>query len=117
MRNVLTDEPQSTKLTLLDADGYKIMRRNLGPVGGAAVKLDPDEAVLSGLHVSEGVETGMAARQLGLRPTWALGDARGIAALPVLAGVRSLTVLAEHDPASDRAVEACAAGTTKGVRF
>jgi hypothetical protein len=109
MRNILTDEPQSTKLTLLDADGCKIMRRNLGPVSGAAVKLDPDEAVLSGLHVSEGVETGMAARQLGLRPTWALGNDGAIATLPVLACVESLTLLAEHDFASARAVEACAA--------
>jgi hypothetical protein len=109
MRNILTDEPQSAKLTLLDGNACKIMRRNLGPVGGAAVKLDPDEAVLSGLHVSEGGETGMAARQLGLRPTWALGDARAIAALPVLGGVESLTLLAERDFASARAVEACAA--------
>jgi hypothetical protein len=109
MRNILTDAPQSAKLTLLDGNACKIMRRNLGPVGCAAVKLDPDEEVLSGLHASEGVETGMAARQLGLRPTWALGDARAISALPVLAGIQSLTLLAEHDLASARAVEACAA--------
>ena len=109
MRNILTDEPQSTKLTLLDADGCKIMRRNLGPVSGAAVKLDPDEAVLSGLHVSEGVETGMAARQLGLRPTWALGDAGSIERLPVIGGVQCLTILAERCDQNARAVEACAA--------
>lgn len=109
MRNILSGEPQSVKLTLLDADACKILRRNLGPVWGAAVKLDPDKSVLSGLHVSEGVETGMAARQLGLRPTWALGNDGAIATLPVLAGVQSLTLLAEHDLASARAVEVCAA--------
>jgi hypothetical protein len=80
-RDIRTDEPRAISRTYLDREGRKIGRKFLGPVGGAAVKLDPDDAVLKGLHVGEGVETCMAARQLGLRPTWALGSAGAIAAL------------------------------------
>ena len=45
----------------------------LGVVAGAAVKLD---AAGEALAIGEGVETAMAARQLGLRPVWAVGSAR-----------------------------------------
>jgi hypothetical protein len=51
----------------------------------------------------------MAARHFGLRPTWALGSAGAIASFPVLSGIECLTLLAEYDDASARAVEACAA--------
>lgn len=108
-RNVLTDAPQAVSRTYLDREGRKLDRKFLGPVAGAAIKLDADDAVLDGLHIGEGVETCLAARQLGLRPTWALGSAGAIAAFPVLNGIEALTLLAEQDDASARAVEACAA--------
>lgn len=108
-RCIETDEPQAIGRTFLDPQGRKLGRKFLGPVGGAAIKLDADEDVLSGLHIAEGVETALAARQLGLRPAWALGSAGAIAAFPVLAGVDALTLLAENDEASARAVTACAA--------
>ena len=47
-------------------------------------------------------------RSAGLRPCWAAGSAGAIAAFPVLGGVECLTLLAEHDDASRRAVETCA---------
>jgi hypothetical protein len=106
-RNILTGEPQAISRIFLDREGRKIKRRFLGPVALAAVMLDPFEEVLSGLHVSEGVETGMAARQLGLRPTWALGDACSIERLPLLGGVECLTILAERCAENARAVEVC----------
>ena len=108
-RNIQTDKPQAISRTFLDREGHKIERKFLGPVGGAAIKLDPDENVLEGLHIGEGVETCVAARQLGLRPTWALGSAGAVASFPVLSGIECLTLLAEHDEASALAVEACAA--------
>jgi hypothetical protein len=108
-RNLQTDEPQAVSRTFLDREGRKVERKFLGPVGAAAVKLDADDAVLGGLHVGEGVETCLSARQLGLRSAWALGSAGAIAAFPVLAGVECLTLLAENDEASRRATEACAA--------
>lgn len=108
-RNVETNRPQAVTRIYLDNDGKKVSRAFLGPVGGAAIKIDADDEVTSGLHIGEGVETCMAAHQLGLRPCWALGSAGAIAAFPVLRGVEALTILAEHDDASARAVDACAA--------
>ncbi|WP_395697975.1 toprim domain-containing protein [Methylocella sp.] len=82
----------------------------LGPVAGAAIKIDADEDVTMGLTVGEGAETCVAARQLGLRPVWALGSAGAIGAFPVLPGVEALTILEELDDAgaNGRAIEACA---------
>lgn len=107
-RNILTGEPQAVSRTFLDREGKKLGRKFLGPVWGAAVMLDAFDEVLGGLHAGEGVETCMAARQLGLRPCWALGSAPAVAAFPVLGGVECLTLLRESDQASERACEACA---------
>jgi hypothetical protein len=106
-RNIFTGEPQAVLRTFLDRDGRKIERKFLGPVALAAVMLDSFDSVLGGLHVCEGVETGIAAHLLGLRPVWALGDAGGIERLPVLGGVDTLTILAEHCPRNAIAVEEC----------
>ena len=103
-RNISTGEPQAVSRTYLDANACKTERKFLGPVGGAAIMLDPFDCVTHGLHIAEGIETAQSARQLGLRPTWALGSAGSIASLPVLGGVECLTLLAENDPASERAV-------------
>jgi putative DNA primase/helicase len=108
-RNIETNEPQAISRTFLDREARKIERKFLGPVGSAAIKLDADEDVLGGLHIGEGVETCMTARQVGLRPSWALGSARAIAAFPVLSGVDCLSLLREHDEANSRASGACAA--------
>ena len=53
-----------------------------------------------------GIETCLAARQLGYRPAWALGSAGAIADFPVLAGIEALTVFTENDAASTRAANA-----------
>jgi hypothetical protein len=108
-RSTQTGRPQALSRTFFDRDGKKLERRFLGPVWGAAVMLDAFDEVLGSLHVCEGVETGMAARQLGLRPCWALGSASAVAAFPILGGVQSLTLLQENDDASERACEASAA--------
>jgi putative DNA primase/helicase len=108
-RNVLTGEPQAISRTFLDREGKKLGRKFLGPALGTAVMLDPFDFVTTGLHVGEGVETCMAARQFNLRPVWALGSAAAVAAFPILGGVECLTLLKEADDASERAVEACAA--------
>ena len=107
-RNVLTGEPQAISRTFLDREGRKVERKFLGPVSGAAIMLDPFDFVTTGLHVGEGVETCMAARQFCLRPVWALGSAAAVAAFPILGGVECLTLLRENDDASACACEACA---------
>jgi hypothetical protein len=106
-RNIKTDAPQAISRTFLDRNGRKIERKFLGPVAGAAVKLDGDENVLGGLHIGEGVETCQTARQLDLRPTWALGSKGAIGAFPVVSSVEALTIFAEPD--AEREVETCAA--------
>ena len=80
----------------------------LGPYRGAAIKLDADDTVTIGLAIGEGLETCAAARQLGIRPVWALGSSGTVQTLSVLTGVESLTILAENDAASAKSVEACA---------
>ena len=79
-RNILTGEPQAISRIYLDQGARKIDRRFLDPVKGAAVMLDPFDAVIEGLHIGEGVETCMTARErrnfkptpfqsIGTRPT------------------------------------------------
>jgi putative DNA primase/helicase len=121
-RGIHDGQPQAISRTFLDAEGRKIERKFLGPVTGAAIMLDPFDDVLTGLHVGEGIETCMTARQFEhQRPCWVLGSSGGlkatgepyggIAAFPVLGGIECLTILAENDErgTSARAVEACAA--------
>jgi Toprim domain/CHC2 zinc finger len=109
MRSIVGDTITAIHRTRLTADGKKVDRRMLGVASGAAIKLDRDDTVTGGLHIAEGVETAMAARQLGLRPTWALGSTSFISSFPVLPGIECLTILAENDDASAKAVETCAA--------
>lgn len=110
LRSIHDDKITGVQRTRLTPDGRKVERRMLGIARAAAVKLDPDDAVALGLVIGEGVETCLAARQLGFAPAWALGSAGAIAAFPLLAGVEGLTLLAEDDRtgANARAVEACA---------
>ena len=83
----------------------KAERKMLGTVLGSAVKLDPAGDRLA---IGEGIETCMAARQLGLRPVWALGSAGGIENLAPVEGVEELTILGENDNGTNRnAAEEC----------
>ncbi len=109
LRDVRTDEPRGIHRTALTPDGKKVGRKMLGVAGGAAVKLDDDADVTTGLAIGEGVETCMAARRIGLRPVWALASVGGIASFPALAGIEALTILCEAGEASRRAAEQCAA--------
>jgi hypothetical protein len=106
-RSIADDTLQAIQRTALTEDGQKIGRLSLGPMAGAAIKIDADENVELGLTIGEGFETCLAARQIGFRPVWALGSAGAIGAFPVLAGVDALTILAETDNASAKAIQAC----------
>jgi putative DNA primase/helicase len=83
----------------------KTDRRMVGIVHRAAVKLD----ALGGdtLAISEGIETCMAARQLGFKPAWALGSVGAISFFPLIDGVMQLTILGEVGEASARAIKFC----------
>jgi hypothetical protein len=108
-RAIADDRLVAVHRTALTDDGRKIDRRMLGPVAGAAIKIDADIDVEQGLTICEGFETGLAGRELGFRPVWALGSAGAIAAFPVLSGIEALTILAETDDsgANAKAVRAC----------
>jgi putative DNA primase/helicase len=108
MRSIATDKITAIHRTRLSSEGVKLDRRMLGVAAGAAIKLDPDDVVTSGLAIGEGIETCASARRFGIRPAWALGSTSFISSFPVLAGVECLTILAENDAASARAVDACA---------
>jgi putative DNA primase/helicase len=79
----------------------------LGPIGGGAIKLDPDENVTQGLCVGEGAESCLAGLKYDLRPVWSLISASGIAKFPVLPGIECLTIFRENDEANARAVAEC----------
>ena len=106
-RDIATNEPRAITRIFLDAEGHKIERKFLGPVGDCAIKIDDDENVTMGLIVGEGLETCVAARQLGYAPVWALGSAGAIGKFPVLNGVEGLTILAEEGVTSRKEVQAC----------
>jgi putative DNA primase/helicase len=82
----------------------KTERRMLGIVHRAAIMFD---SIGPKLAIGEGVETVMAARQLGIRPTWALGNVGAISFFPVLDGVNCLRILGETGEASAGAIRFC----------
>src|SRR5262249_10038803 len=83
----------------------KTQRRMLGVVERAAVKLGQIEA--GSLEIGEGVETCLAARQLGRRPVWAVGSVGAISFFPILSKVERLCLLAEAGQASADAIRIC----------
>jgi putative DNA primase/helicase len=70
------------------------------------VRLWPDEEVTLGLCVAEGIETALTAAA-GFGLAWACLDAGNLAALPVLPGIESLTIIADHDQAGIKAADEC----------
>jgi Toprim domain len=83
----------------------KADRRMLGVVHRTAVKLDAIEG--DTLVIGEGIETGLAARELGYRPVWALGSVGAIGFFPVLKGIKRLLILGEAGKASAEAIQFC----------
>lgn len=96
-RDIHTNTPKAIHRTALTRNGEKIDRKVLGPKGGCAIKLTPDEDVHDGLTIGEGLETTLAAMQLNFMPAWALGDAGSLAKFPILSGIETLTILVDND--------------------
>lgn len=103
-RSIDDDSITAIHRIALNVDGSKLGRRMLGVVYRAAVKLD---ALGTELHIGEGVETCMAARQLGHKPAWALGSVGAISFFSVLDGVKRLHILAEAGEASAESIRLC----------
>jgi hypothetical protein len=105
-RSIDDDEITAIHRIALNSDGTKIGRRMVGVVHRAAVKLD-SSTTTGELAIGEGVETCMAARQLGIRPCWALGSVGAISFFPIIPNVTTLRIAGENDAASQRAIEMC----------
>jgi putative DNA primase/helicase len=101
-RSIDNDAITAVQRVRLNADGSKNDRRMLGIVHRAAIKFDPADERLC---IGEGVETCMAARQLGFKPTWALGSAGAISFFPLIENVKKLTILGEAGEGSARAIQ------------
>ncbi|WP_267421808.1 toprim domain-containing protein [Methylobacterium sp. GC_Met_2] len=115
VRGIASDAPQAIHRTALSLDGNKVEvngkdRLALGPLAGGAVKLTADAEVTTCLGIGEGIETTLSLQGLpefGATPVWSLLNASGIAAFPVLAGIECLWIAVDHDPAGERAADAC----------
>lgn len=113
--HAVTGAPLSLHFTRLAADGRGKAtgtdedRRYLGghPTRGGCIRLWPDEALTHGLGMAEGIETALCAAH-AYTPVWSTMDAGHLARFPVLAGVESLVIYADHDEAGMRAAQACA---------
>jgi putative DNA primase/helicase len=116
VRDILTNEPRAIHRTALSPDGFKANvgghdRLSLGPIGGGAIKLTPDEDVTTCLGVGEGIESTLSLRlapEFGPSPVWCLLSAGGISAFPVLPGIECLWIAVDHDPAGLKAAQTCA---------
>jgi hypothetical protein len=104
-RSIRDDSLTGIHRIRLDQRWPSAERKMLGRVTGSAIKLDPAS---DRLVVGEGLETCLAARQLGLRPVWALGSASGIESLAPIDGIDELMVLGENDNGRNQtAAEKC----------
>jgi hypothetical protein len=83
--------------TYIGPDGKKVCKAKTLGEGGGVIRLSRDEDALHGLFLGEGKETCLAAAALGLRPIWATGSATTMAKFPLVAGIESLTLIADHD--------------------
>ena len=116
VRDIRTNEPKAIHRTALSLEGRKVVvagsdRLSLGPVGGGAIKLTPDEEVDSCLGVGEGVETTLSLqllREFGRTPIWSLISAGGVEHFPVLPGIESLWIAVDSGVTGADASHACA---------
>jgi len=111
--DVMTGEAISLHRTWIKADGTKAdvdpPRMLLGGhrKAGGVIRLWPDDYVSHGLAIAEGIETALSLAH-GYQPVWSCIDAGNLAAFPVLAGIESLVIGADNDPAGQRAARTCA---------
>jgi hypothetical protein len=71
------------------------------------IRLWPNEDVESHLTLAEGIESALAAAH-AYTPVWSTVDASNLACFPVLQGIDSLTIVADHDHVGIAAAQTCA---------
>jgi hypothetical protein len=108
VRDVLDDAPCGIVRLYIDNTGNVIgQQRGLGRTAfNAAIKLDADETVSTGLFVASNIEDGLKARAQGYRPLWIVNS---LADLPVL-NIDALTIITgASNAASTRHLDEAAA--------
>jgi hypothetical protein len=114
MTDPVSNNPVGLHRTFLKPDGNgkaDVTPAKMMLAGAGVIRLTPDEDVTQGLGICEGIENGLAVLQrAGWAPVWACGSAGGIAKLPVLAGIETITIFADADDsgAGIKAAHACA---------
>ncbi len=109
MTDVTTNKPTGVHRTFVNVDGSKRERKMLGQQG--VIRLSPDEDVLKGLGIVEGIEDGLAVLGAGWSPVWATTCAGAIAKFPVLQGIEHLTIfpdIGDTDGQGEAAAKECA---------
>jgi len=101
----MENRPTGIHRTFLNEDGTKCERKMLGRAG--VIRLSPDETVMLGLGIAEGVEDGLAVLLSGWSPIWVAGSTGAIRRFPVLDGIGSLTIFADADSAGLEAAQEC----------
>ena len=71
------------------------------------IRLWADEEVSYGLGIAEGIETALSLAW-AYAPVWSTIDAGHLAQFPVLAGIESLVIAQDQDPAGMSAASICA---------
>ena len=109
-----TNRPISLHFTRLATDGRgkagtdcdKLLLAGHRKKGGV-IRLWPDEAVTSGLALAEGIESALAAAHI-FTPAWSTIDASNMASFPIVSGIETLTIFADHDDVGIGAARLCA---------
>jgi hypothetical protein len=102
VRDVMSNIPKAIHRAAIGPNGEKVSRLSLGPVGGGAVKLTPDEHVTTCLGIGEGIESVLSMRlasEFGESPVWALLSAGQVKEFPILPGIETLWIAVDHDTA------------------
>jgi putative DNA primase/helicase len=112
IRSVSTLEPVAIHRTHLAPNGTKgaLDRMMLASIGDGVVMLSPDYEVTTCLGIGEGIETTLSLRacpEYGLGPVWATLTAGNMAKFQPMAGVQSLFIAVDHDPAGQNAAQTC----------
>lgn len=127
VHNVLSGTLQAIHRTALTDDGSSKRempddmpaKRMLGTVKNGAVLTGNCSKSIA---IAEGIETALSASHIFRMPVWAVLSASGIAAFPVIYGVKILRIFADHDKPGLSAADRCAqryraAGIAVEVRY
>ena len=96
LRDPISAQPTGAISRTYVHEGRKISKAK-SLAGSGVVQLSPDDEVLRGVHISEGLETALDMMAKGFRPMWSCGSTAMMAKLPVLNAIESITVFADND--------------------